>query len=196
MVSIVGSNGAGKSTLAKLICGFVRPTSGTVLIEVQNIHSWSIKEIADKVGFIMQNPNKLISKMMIYDEVALRLENRGRKGEEIQEKVHDVLKICGLYPLRYWKISVLSYGQKRRVTIASILALDPKILILDEPTAGHDYSHYTDMMKFIQTLTEEKNMTIIMITHDMHLMQEYTNRTLVFDSGKLLAEDRKSDVQG
>src|SRR5690625_3540436 len=194
MVSIVGSNGAGKSTLAKLICGFVRPTSGTVLIEDQNIHSWSIKEIADKVGFIMQNPNNMISKTMIYDEAALGLENRGWKEEEIQEKVYDVLKICRLYPFRNWPISALSYGQKRRVTIASILALDPKILILDEPTAGQDYAHYTDMMKFIQKLNEEKNMTIIMITHDMHLMQEYTNRTLVFDSGKLLADTNPATV--
>lgn len=131
---------------------------------------------------------------MIYDEVALGLENRGWKEEEIQEKVYDVLKICGLYPFRNWPISALSYGQKRRVTIASILALDPKILILDEPTAGQDYAHYTDMMKFIQKLNEEKNMTIIMITHDMHLMQEYTNRTLVFDSGKLLADTNPATV--
>lgn len=194
MVSIVGSNGAGKSTLAKLICGFVRPTSGEILIDGQNIHHWSIKEIADKVGFIMQNPNNMISKTMIYDEVALGLENRGWKEEEIQKRVHDVLKICGLYPFRNWPISALSYGQKRRVTIASILVLDPKILILDEPTAGQDYAHYKEMMKFIQKLNEEKNMSIIMITHDMHLMQEYTNRTLVFDSGKLLADTNPATV--
>jgi energy-coupling factor transport system ATP-binding protein len=194
MVSIVGSNGAGKSTLAKLICGFVRPTTGEIHVASEEIKKLSIKEIADQVGFIMQNPNNMISKTMIYEEVALGLENRGWEEEAIQERVYETLKICGLYPYRNWPISALSYGQKRRVTIASILALNPKILILDEPTAGQDYAHYTEMMQFIQTLNEDNDMTILMITHDMHLMQEYTNRTLVFDAGKLLADTTPAAV--
>lgn len=194
MVSIVGTNGAGKSTLAKLICGFVQPTTGNILVDNEDISQLSIKEIADQVGFIMQNPNNMISKTMIYEEVALGLENRGWKEEDIQERVYETLKICGLYPFRNWPISALSYGQKRRVTIASILALNPKILILDEPTAGQDYAHYTEMMQFIQELNEKNDMTILMITHDMHLMQEYTNRTLVFDAGELLADTDPSAV--
>lgn len=194
MVSIVGTNGAGKSTLAKLISGFVRPTVGDILVNNEDIKNLSIKEIADQVGFIMQNPNNMISKTMIYDEVALGLENRGWTEEDTQARVYETLKICGLYPFRNWPISALSYGQKRRVTIASILALNPKILILDEPTAGQDYAHYTEMMQFIQKLNREDAMTILMITHDMHLMQEYTDRTLVFDGGKLLADTTPAAV--
>ena len=180
MISIVGTNGAGKSTLAKLICGFVRPNSGKIFVDGQDIKKLSIKEIADRIGFIMQNPNNMISKTMIYDEVALGLINRGWPEEDIEEQVYKTLKICGLYPFRNWPISALSYGQKRRVTIASILVLNPKVLILDEPTAGQDYAHYTEMMHFIQKLNVETDMTILMITHDMHLMQEYTNRIACF----------------
>lgn len=194
IVSIVGSNGAGKSTMAKLLCGFVRPTAGTVEMNGQDIQNLSIKEIADSVGFIMQNPNNMISKTMIFDEVALGLVNRGWTEADIEERVYEVLKICGLYPFRNWPISALSYGQKRRVTIASILALNPQVIILDEPTAGQDYAHYTEMMEFIQKLNNENDMTILMITHDMHLMQEYTNRTLVFDEGKLLADTTPAAV--
>ena len=194
MISIVGTNGAGKSTLAKAISGFIKPSSGKIIVNTEEIRDLSIKEIADTVGFIMQNPNNMISKTMIYDEVALGLINRGWKESDIEEKVFDTLKICGLYPYRNWPISALSYGQKRRVTIASILVLDPKILILDEPTAGQDYAHYTDMMQFLNQLNLERDMTILMITHDMHLMQEYTDRTLVFDTGKLLADTNPSEL--
>ena len=194
MISIVGTNGAGKSTLAKAMSGFIKPSSGKIIVNNEEIRDLSIKEIADTVGFIMQNPNNMISKTMIYDEVALGLINRGWKESDIEEKVFDTLKICGLYPYRNWPISALSYGQKRRVTIASILVLDPKILILDEPTAGQDYAHYTDMMQFLNQLNLERDMTILMITHDMHLMQEYTDRTLVFDTGKLLADTNPSEL--
>lgn len=142
----------------------------------------------------MQNPNNMISKTMIYEEVALGLINRGWNENDIEEKVFDTLKICGLFPYRNWPISALSYGQKRRVTIASILVLDPNILILDEPTAGQDFAHYTEMMQFLNQLNHERDMTILMITHDMHLMQEYTNRSLVFDAGKLLADTNPSEL--
>ncbi|XJS11648.1 ABC transporter ATP-binding protein [Aerococcaceae bacterium WGS1372] len=194
MISIVGANGAGKSTLAKLICGFVRPKEGRILIDDTDISSLSITEIADHVGFVMQNPNNMISKTMVFDEVASGLLFRNINPDEVKEKVEKALKICGLYPYRNWPISALSYGQKRRVTIASILVLNPKVIILDEPTAGQDYAHYTEMMRFIEKINQEKNITIIMITHDMHLMQEYTNRTFVFNKGRLLADTKPSKV--
>lgn len=194
MISIVGTNGAGKSTLAKAISGFIKPSSGKIIVNAEDINDLSIKEIADTVGFIMQNPNNMISKTMIYEEVALGLINRGWNENDIEEKVFDTLKICGLFPYRNWPISALSYGQKRRVTIASILVLDPNILILDEPTAGQDFAHYTEMMQFLNQLNHERDMTILMITHDMHLMQEYTNRSLVFDAGKLLADTNPSEL--
>jgi len=197
MVSIVGTNGAGKSTLAKLICGFERPDSGRITLFQENLDGLSIKEIADSVGYVMQNPNLMISKNILFDEVASGLVNRGLyedDADSLAEKVANTLRICGLYPYRNWPISALSYGQKRRATIASILVLDPKVLILDEPTAGQDYKHYTDMMRFIEGLNRHQGITILMITHDMHLIQEYTNRTIVFHDGQVVGDMRPAAV--
>lgn len=197
MVSIVGTNGAGKSTLAKLICGFERPDSGRITLFQENLDGLSIKEIADSVGYVMQNPNLMISKNILFDEVASGLVNRGLyedDADSLAEKVANTLRICGLYPYRNWPISALSYGQKRRATIASILVLDPKVLILDEPTAGQDYKHYTDMMRFIEGLNRHQGITILIITHDMHLIQEYTNRTIVFHDGQVVGDMRPAAV--
>ena len=194
IISIVGPNGAGKSTLAKLICGFLRPDSGEIFINGIETSSLSIKEIADRVGFILQNPNAMISKTQIYDEVAFGLSLRGLDEEEIKKKVYDTLKVCGLYPFRNWPISALSYGQKRRVTIASILVLDPEILILDEPTAGQDFRHYTKMMEFIKKLNKKYGLTILMISHDMHLIEEYTDRSLVICDKKILADTTPANL--
>lgn len=188
VVSIVGPNGAGKSTLAKLLCGFLRPTSGRILLNDKNTEDLSIKEIAEKIGYVLQNPNAMISKTNVAEEVGFGLKLRGTSSEEIAEKTEKVLKICGLFPFRNWPISALSYGQKRRVTIASILILNPEIIILDEPTAGQDYRHYTEIMEFIHTLNKDYQLTILMISHDMHLIQEYTKRALVFGEENLLAD--------
>jgi len=194
MISIVGKNGAGKSTLASLICGFMQPDRGTIQLNGSDIAQQSIKERGEKIGFVMQNPNQMISKSMIYDEVALGLQVRGTTEDEVQERVFRTLKTCGLYAFRNWPISALSFGQKKRVTIASILVLEPEILILDEPTAGQDYRHYTEIMEFLKKLNEESGITILMITHDMHLMLEYTDRAIVIADGHLLADDTPANV--
>ena len=173
MVSIVGTNGAGKSTLAKVICGFVTETAGEILFKGESLKGQTIKERSQKIGYVMQNPNQMICKSMIFDEVALGLRLRGVDEATVTEMVEHALKICGLYPFRKWPISALSFGQKKRVTIASILVMEPQILILDEPTAGQDYYHYTEIMEFLKSLNDQ-GVTIIMITHDMHLMLEYT----------------------
>ncbi|MBC6004942.1 MAG: ABC transporter ATP-binding protein [Paeniclostridium sordellii] len=193
MVSIVGKNGAGKSTISKLICGFYKQTSGEILLNNRDITNDSIKERAEKIGIVMQNPNQMISKTMIFDEVALGLKFRGFKDEDIKERVYETLKVCGLYEYRNWPISALSYGQKKRVTIASILVLNPEIIILDEPTAGQDFRHYNEIMEFLVELNK-KGVTIIMITHDMHLMLEYTNRAIVLADGKKLADDTSASI--
>ncbi len=193
MVSIVGKNGAGKSTISKLICGFYKQTSGEILLNNRDITNDSIKERAEKIGIVMQNPNQMISKTMIYDEVALGIKFRGFKDEDIKERVYETLKICGLYEYRNWPISALSYGQKKRVTIASILVLNPEIIILDEPTAGQDFRHYNEIMEFLVELNK-KGVTIIMITHDMHLMLEYTNRAIVLADGMKLADDTSASI--
>ena len=193
MVSIVGRNGAGKSTFSKLVCGFEDPNQGEIFFEGQDLLKENIRSRAKKIGYVMQNPNQMISKTMIYDEVALGLQKSGKSEEEIRAKVEETLKICGLYPFRNWPISALSFGQKKRVTIASVLVQDPKLIILDEPTAGRDFKHYTEIMEFLRGLNEQ-GVTVIMITHDMHLMLEYTPRALVFSDGQLIDDCRASQV--
>ena len=193
MVSIVGRNGAGKSTFSKLVCGFEDPNQGEIFFEGQDLLKENIRSRAKKIGYVMQNPNQMISKTMIYDEVALGLQKSGKFEEEIRAKVEETLKICGLYPFRNWPISALSFGQKKRVTIASVLVQDPKLIILDEPTAGQDFKHYTEIMEFLRGLNEQ-GVTVIMITHDMHLMLEYTPRALVFSDGQLIDDCRASQV--
>ena len=193
MVSIVGKNGAGKSTLSKLLCGFHKLDRGTIFYKGEDIQDKSIKERAEIIGLVMQNPNQMISKAMIYDEVALGLRLRNFPEEEIADKVEKILKVCGLSRFKSWPISALSYGQKKRVTIASILVLDPKILILDEPTAGQDFRHYTDIMEFLVEVNK-LGVTVILITHDMHLMLEYTPRAIVLSGGKLIADTSASVV--
>lgn len=193
MLSIVGRNGAGKSTLAKLLCGFIKQDRGTLLYETRDIHGQSIKERAQILGFVMQNPNQMISKPKIYDEVALGLRLRKVPEEEIRPRVEKALKVCGLAPFINWPISALSYGQKKRVTIASILVLDPRVIILDEPTAGQDYRHYSDVMEFLREVNRT-GVTVILITHDMHLMLEYTPRAIVLSDGKKVADTSASNV--
>lgn len=187
MTSIVGRNGAGKSTLAKLLCGFEKQTEGTISLKGRDLADDTIKERAAYIGYVMQNPNQMISKPMIFEEVAMGLQMQRLPEDEIKERVHQALKICGLYEFRNWPIAALSYGQKKRVTIASILVQQPEILILDEPTAGQDFRHYTEIMEFLRDLNRQ-GITVLMITHDMHLMLEYTNRTLVFSEGNLIAD--------
>ena len=186
-LAIVGKNGAGKSTLAKALCGFV-PSQGKLTYKGQDISQDSIAERSERIGFVLQNPNQMISQTMIFDEVALGLRLRGIEETEVEERVHEVLKTCGLYSFRKWPISALSFGQKKRVTIASILILKPEIIILDEPTAGQDYKTYTDIMNFLDSLQKQGH-TIVMITHDMQLMLEYSDRCLVVVEGKIIADD-------
>ena len=187
MVSIVGRNGAGKSTLSKLICGFETPDAGEIFPNQGSVAEENIRRRAQHIGYVMQNPNQMISKTMIYEEVALGLQRSGLTEEQIREKVEATLRVCGLYPFRNWPISALSFGQKKRVTIASVLALDPELILLDEPTAGQDFRHYTDIMEFLRGLNA-RGVTVVMITHDMHLMLEYTRRALVFCDGRLIAD--------
>ena len=186
-LAIVGKNGAGKSTLAKALCGFVS-SQGKLTYKGQDISQDSIAERSERIGFVLQNPNQMISQTMIFDEVALGLRLRGIEEAEVEARVHEVLKTCGLYSFRKWPISALSFGQKKRVTIASILVLKPEIIILDEPTAGQDYKTYTDIMNFLDSLQKQGH-TIVMITHDMQLMLEYSDRCLVVVEGKVIADD-------
>lgn len=193
MVSIVGSNGAGKSTLSKVIAGFQKQNSGKIFYFDNEISNESITERAEKIGFVLQNPNSMISKVTVFEEVALGLQMRGVEKEKIEEKVLEILEICKLKPFRNWPIKALSYGQKKRVTIASVLVLDPQIIIVDEPTAGQDLFHYREIMEFLKKLNQT-GITILFITHDMHLMFEYTDKTYVFNDGKLIKNGVPSEI--
>ena len=193
ILAVLGNNGAGKSTLCRLITGILKPQKGSIFLNNQCIDSWSIKQKGSAIGYVMQNPNQMISQHMIKDEIALGLKCRNYSKEEIDKKVEEVLKICGLYPYRNWPVSALSYGQKKRVTIASILAINPEVIILDEPTAGQDYKHYTEFMEFIKELSAQ-GISIILITHDMQLTLEYCHRAVVLSSGEKIADDKPSNI--
>lgn len=185
--AIVGTNGAGKTTFCKLLCGFETQQEGTLLFSGEDMAALSIKERAESIGYVMQDPNQMISQTMIYDEVALGLRTRKVPEDEIRPRVEEALKVCGLWPFRNWPVSALSFGQKKRVTIAAILVLRPKVILLDEPTAGQDYRHYTEIMEFLLDLNR-RGITVLMVTHDMHLMLEYARRAIVFSDGQLIAD--------
>lgn len=191
-LAIVGKNGAGKSTLAKALCGFL-DVEGDFIWQGQSIKDESVKERAERIGYVLQNPNQMISQTMIFDEVALGLRMRGVGQEELEKRVHKALKVCGLYSFRKWPISALSYGQKKRVTIASILVLEPEIILLDEPTAGQDERHYREMMDFLDELNRQGH-TIVMITHDMQLMLDYSDRALVVVDGQIIADQSPAEI--
>ena len=193
LIAIVGTNGAGKSTFSKVVCGFEKQQEGRLHFKGEDLMELPIKERADRIGYVMQNPNQMISKTLIFDEIALGLRCRGFDEDKVKERVESTLKICGLWPFRKWPISALSFGQKKRVTIASILALEPDMIILDEPTAGQDYRHYTDIMDFLEELNR-RGITVVMITHDMHLMLEYAERAVVFSGGQVIANDSSAAI--
>ena len=188
MISILGKNGAGKSTLASILTGIYSPDSGQIFIDGKDASRETIAERARKIGYVMQNPNHMISNSMIYDEVAFGLRLRGVDEDTVREKVMDVLRLCSLAQYHKWPVSALSYGQKKRVTIASILVMEPEILILDEPTAGQDYRRYSAMMSFLSRVNRETGITILFVTHDLHLALEYTPRSIVLADGQLLCD--------
>ncbi|EDM65735.1 ABC transporter, ATP-binding protein [Moritella sp. PE36] len=193
-VSILGRNGSGKSTITKLIMGVIAPDTGSIKFNGEDMADLSIFERAQKIGVVMQNPNHMISHHMIFDEVAFGLRNRGHDEAFVEEKVLHVLGLCGLIKYCHWPIEALSYGQKKRVTIASILALEPELLILDEPTAGQDHRNYTSMLSFIKTLNKTLGITVLIISHDMHLVLEYTSRSIVIAQSRLIANAPVSQV--
>lgn len=193
-VSVLGKNGSGKSTITKLVMGVIEPDQGSMILNGQDLNELTIFERSQKVGVVMQNPNHMISHHMIFDEVAFGLRNRGVEEKQVEAKVLEVLELCGLSKYRHWPIEALSYGQKKRVTIASILALEPELLILDEPTAGQDYRNYTSMLSFIEKLNRELGITVMIISHDMHLVLEYTTRSIVIADSKLITDAPMTEV--
>ena len=193
-VAIMGKNGSGKSTITRLIMGVLEADDGIITLNGNDLTNQSIFERSQHIGVVMQNPNHMISHHMIFDEVASGLRNRGMDEAQIKIKVEKSLKLCGLGRYHHWPVDALSFGQKKRVTIATMLVLEPKLLILDEPTAGQDYHHYTAMMAFIQELNQKLGLTIVIISHDMHLVLEYTQRAIVIADNRLLTDDKVNHI--
>ena len=193
MLGVLGSNGAGKSTLARVICGFEELTGGTLTIGGVDAHGWSLAERGEQVGFVLQEPGQMLSRPQVTEEIVLGLRARDIAEDEIARRTTTVLTACGLTPFRSWPISALSHGQKKRVSIAAVLALEPDVLILDEPTAGQDFAHYSEFMRFLRSL-HQAGTTIVLITHDMHLALEHTERVLVLSGGRLLADQHPAAV--
>lgn len=193
MLGVLGSNGAGKSTLARVLCGFERASAGRVRIGGGDATGWSLAERGERIGFVLQEPGQMLSQPQVLDEIALGLRARGLPEEEIARRSQEVLEVCGLRPFRSWPLSALSHGQRKRVTIASVLALEPDVLLLDEPTAGQDHAHYSEFMEFLRGV-HRAGTTVVLITHDMHLALEYTDRVLVLSGGHLLADDHPAAV--
>lgn len=193
MVGVLGSNGAGKSTLARVICGFESASGGAVRIGGADAAGWSLAERGRRVGFVLQEPGQMLSRPLISEEIALGLRARGLGQEEITQRTARVLEVCGLRPFRSWPVSALSHGQKKRVSIACVLALEPDVLILDEPTAGQDFAHYSEIMDFLERVNA-LGTTVLLITHDMHLALEHTRRVLVMSGGRLIADDDPAAV--
>ena len=195
IVALVGKNGSGKSTLSQLLVGFLHESAGEIRWQQEiDLRQLSIKERAEYIGYVAQDPNSMMTQTIIFDEVAIGLKLRGVPEAEIQAQVYRLLKIAGLYEMRNWPIAVLSYGQKKRLSMLAVLVLEPKLLILDEPTAGQDLRHAHEMMDFVQKLNQELGLTVLIITHDMALMLAMTARALVLVDGQLLADVAPADL--
>ena len=192
--AILGANGAGKTTTVRLMDGLLKPTSGRVLIQgVETVKS-QVSERAAKVGFLFQNPDRQICKNTVREEILFGLRTvRGQEGEEaLQARTDEVLKEFSFTGDE--EPFSLSRGQRQRVALASILAVEPEILILDEPTTGLDYLECCQIMDRIRRMNEEKQVTVVMVCHDMEVVLDYARRALVMTGGRLLADGPVPDI--
>jgi len=194
ITALVGKNGSGKSTLSQVVVGFLAPTNGSIVFNKTDLLALSIKERSAYVGYVAQNPNQMITQVSVFDEVAVGLRLRGEDDEKIHAKVNELLKIADLYSMRNWPVSVLSYGQKKRLTIMAVLALQPEFLILDEPTAGQDLTHANEIMEFVQKLNHDLQISIVLVTHDMTLLQAVAQRAVVLVAGEIIADTTPAEL--
>ena len=194
ILGIVGKNGSGKTTLSHLLTGFLMPDAGDIQLDGQSVLSQSIKTRAENIGYVLQNPNHMLTKSTVYDEVASGLVLREVTTDEIETHVRAVLRLLDLDEMRNWPIAALSFGQKKRVTIAAVLVLSPKILILDEPTAGQDATHTQELLTFLTKINQQEQVTIVIITHNMHLLANFVQRALVVVDGQLLADTTPAEL--
>lgn len=187
ILSLIGPNGSGKTTLVKLLSGQERIASGKLIWKGEEITDLNADKMKHLVGYVPQNPLETITQDNIDDELSFRLREQQYSEDEIYRRVEKVIEVCSLQYIRQLPMSALSFGQLRRVAIASVLALSPKMIIVDEPTAGQDFMRYTEILNFLQSI-HLQGVTVLLVTHDIHLMLEYTKRALVVSEGKILAD--------
>ncbi|MEM3506943.1 MAG: ATP-binding cassette domain-containing protein [Candidatus Bathyarchaeia archaeon] len=186
-IGIIGQNGSGKTTLVKHFNGLLKPTKGRVIVESMDTGKATIAELSTKVGYVFQNPDHQISQSTVYDEVAFGPRNLGLSESEIKERVSSALKAVGIEKLSNRHPLLVSKGERQRIAIASVLAMKPKILIVDEPTTGQDYRQSKEIMELITSLNKEGR-TMIVISHNMKLIAEYVQRVIVFSQGKIILD--------
>lgn len=193
-VSLIGKNGGGKSVIGEIICGFRKPVRGSVTFRGKDMLSKTVKERGEKIGLVTQTPAQMLSGGTVYKAVAAGLMTRGIPKREAKERIDRVLEVCGLLPFAGQKISALSFGEKKRVMIASVLVSNPEVIILDDPTTGLDNRHCAKIMEYLQKLKKECGTVIVLITQDMHLASEYSDRAIVVADGHLLADGTAAKV--
>ena len=187
-IAVIGSNGAGKSTLFKHFNGIFKPTSGSILIRGEPITKANIREVRKFVGIVFQNADDQIFSPTVEQDVAFGPTNLGLDEETIQHRVHEALKIVGIEDLADRVPHHLSGGEKKRVAIAGVIAMEPEVLVLDEPTAGLDPQGVHDLIGFINSLSKQYGMTVIFSTHDVSLVAEVADYIYVMNKGRFVAE--------
>jgi energy-coupling factor transport system ATP-binding protein len=187
-VAIIGQNGSGKTTLAKHFNGLYKPTRGKVIVKGIDTRNSTVAELARYVGYVFQNPDHQIFSLSVFDEVSFGLRNLGLTEKEISIRVKDVLKQMRLSGKELDNPLLLSKGEKQRLAVASVLAMRPEVLILDEPTTGQDWKNICILMDLINELNQKFKMTIIVITHNMHVVTRWTRRTIVMADGRIISD--------
>ncbi|MBU7042624.1 MAG: energy-coupling factor ABC transporter ATP-binding protein [Theionarchaea archaeon] len=193
IVAVVGQNGSGKTTLVKHFNGLLRPCSGDIYIDGNQVSEKSVAEMARTVGYVFQNPNHQIFADTVFDEVEFGLINLGVPQSERTQQIYHVLKETGLYRYKDHHPTSLSGGEKQRLAIASVLVMNPKILILDEPTTGLDLKSSRSIIELVKTL-HSQNRTVILITHDMRLVAEMAQRIIILKQGKIVADSTTREI--
>ncbi|WP_455279762.1 energy-coupling factor ABC transporter ATP-binding protein [[Eubacterium] cellulosolvens] len=192
-VALIGQNGSGKTTLAKCISGFLKPTKGSIRINGRDTHNMRTSDLAQEVGYVFQNPDHQLFKESVYDEIAFGLKNIGKPKEDIEKKVREVLDRMHLWEFRDLHPFRLGKGQRQRVAISAILAMEPEILVIDEPTTGQDRREARAIMDLTYDLNKE-GVTAVVITHAMSLVAEYTKRTVALCEGQILIDGTTREV--
>lgn len=193
-IAVIGSNGAGKSTLFKHFNGILKPTSGSILIKGEPITKNNIREVRKFVGIVFQNPDDQIFSPTVEQDVAFGPTNLGLDEETVHHRVQEALKIVGIEDLAHRVPHHLSGGEKKRVAIAGVIAMEPQVIVLDEPTAGLDPQGVRDFNAFINSLSSKYGMTIILSTHDVSLVPEIADFLYVMNKGRIIAEGTIEEI--